>query len=622
MATERLQVILEMAAGQYKREAKQAAAATSSISKEAKTAATQTGGLQTKMAGFGSLIRGAAVTGGVIAFGRGLFTAAEAAEEAASQAAKTEQIIRQTGGAANVSAEDIDQLTKRFASLTGVEDDVVREGANVLLTFRNLKNEAGEGNDVFDRTAALMLDVGAVMGTDASSAALQLGKALNDPVSQMGALSRAGLTFSQQQKDQIKDLVANNDLLGAQKLILAELETQVGGTAAAGAKATDRLASSFGEIVEVIGGALLPIIDDAADGLAILAGTSPQVVDLADAIKEIGEVNLSDTFQVGEVVGLTNFRDTMRDIIEAADLTNDELVELATGGMKQLQEEYDLTGSRAEVLAGVIQEMIREDSIAAANRHRGAIEDSGDAAEDAAGQYEDAGDAVEETGEQTKTAAERVRDLTKAYLEAANPVFAAQGAMDRLRSAQESLDEAQKDTESTARDVADAELAVAEAALDAEGALRDLGAGDINRAIGVIADALGKSDEEARLLLEALGILDGTTVTSVVDVNFQSSGDLVARRAITQGGQVVGVRSGTVEFRQHGGPVFGSRPYIVGERGPELFIPNTSGHVVANHRLAAAGPSGPTIYVGTVYGFDDFSAKVRDAGINISRLGG
>jgi hypothetical protein len=429
------------------------------------------------------------------------------------------------------------------------------------------------------------------------------------------------LTFSKQQKDQIKDMVANNDLLGAQKLILDELETQLGGTAAAGAKATDRLASSFGEIVEVIGGALLPIMDDAADGLAILAGQSPQVVDLADAIKEIGEVNLSDTFQIGEVVGLTDFRDTMRDIIEAADLSDSELIELATGGLKQLEDQYDLTGSRAEVLREIIQEMIREDSIAAANRHRGAVEKSGDASEDAAGQYDEAGDAVEETGEKTKTAAERVRDLTKAYLEAADPVFAASGAMDRLRGAQEDLTEVQKDTESTAVDIANAELAVAEAALDAEGALRDLGAGDVNRGISVIADALGKSDEEARLLLEALGILDGTTVTSIVDVNFRSSGDLVARRAITQGGEVVGVRSGGVEFRHAGGPVTAGSSYVVGERGPELFVPSQSGMIIPNGGNGGTVAGGSTVYIGTVYGFDDFAAKVREANITIGRVG-
>ncbi len=41
-------------------------------------------------------------------------------------------------------------------------------------------------------------------------------------------------------------------------------------------------------------------------------------------------------------------------------------------------------------------------------------------------------------------------------------------------------------------------------------------------------------------------------------------------------------------FRADGGPVAGNSPYIVGERGPELFIPQTSGTVVPNHQLGGS----------------------------------
>ena len=34
------------------------------------------------------------------------------------------------------------------------------------------------------------------------------------------------------------------------------------------------------------------------------------------------------------------------------------------------------------------------------------------------------------------------------------------------------------------------------------------------------------------------------------------------------------------EHRQHGGPVLAGRPYIVGERRPELFVPSQSGTIV------------------------------------------
>lgn len=42
-------------------------------------------------------------------------------------------------------------------------------------------------------------------------------------------------------------------------------------------------------------------------------------------------------------------------------------------------------------------------------------------------------------------------------------------------------------------------------------------------------------------------------------------------------------------FRADGGPVSGNQPYIVGERGPELFVPRSAGNIVPNHAMAAVG---------------------------------
>ena len=45
-----------------------------------------------------------------------------------------------------------------------------------------------------------------------------------------------------------------------------------------------------------------------------------------------------------------------------------------------------------------------------------------------------------------------------------------------------------------------------------------------------------------------------------------------------------------------GGPVQGGTPYLVGERGPEIFMPSGSGTIVPNHRMGAGG-GGTTINV-------------------------
>lgn len=47
--------------------------------------------------------------------------------------------------------------------------------------------------------------------------------------------------------------------------------------------------------------------------------------------------------------------------------------------------------------------------------------------------------------------------------------------------------------------------------------------------------------------------------------------------------------SASISGRARGGPVTGNTPYIVGERGPELFVPGAGGQIVPNGQLAGAG---------------------------------
>jgi phage-related protein len=57
-----------------------------------------------------------------------------------------------------------------------------------------------------------------------------------------------------------------------------------------------------------------------------------------------------------------------------------------------------------------------------------------------------------------------------------------------------------------------------------------------------------------------------------------------------------------------GGAVSSSKSYIVGERGPELFLPNTSGMIVPNNKLSGAGGS---VYNITVNGAIDSEGTAR-----------
>jgi hypothetical protein len=176
--------------------------------------------------------------------------------------AQSDAVIKSTAGVAGVTRAQLESLAGSIERVTSVEAESVQEGANFLLTFTNIRNEAGKGNDIFNQTVQAMTDLSVATGTDAKGAALQLGKALNDPIKGVSALQRVGVSFTAAQKDQIAALVESGDTMGAQKVILAELTTQFGGSAEAlGNTFPGRIAklkNAFGDIQETIVAYLLP----------------------------------------------------------------------------------------------------------------------------------------------------------------------------------------------------------------------------------------------------------------------------------------------------------------------------------------------------------------------------
>lgn len=184
------------------------------------------------------------------------------AQEAAKVTKLTEAVIRSTGGAAKVTADQIGDLAGRLSDLSGVDDEVIQSAGNVLLTFTNVKDELGNGNDVFSQATAAALDLSAALGQDMQSSAVQLGKALNDPIKGVTALQRVGVSFTESQREQIKAMVEAGNVMGAQKLILAELAKEFGGAAAAAASPADKARVAWGNLQEDLGNKLLPTLNE------------------------------------------------------------------------------------------------------------------------------------------------------------------------------------------------------------------------------------------------------------------------------------------------------------------------------------------------------------------------
>jgi len=185
-------------------------------------------------------------------------------EEAAgfqSVFAQTEAVVKSTGEAAGLTAKEMASMAESMSASSGMSlfaDDAILGAQNVLATFTQIKGEN------FGGATQAIIDMSQALGTDLQSSAMQVGKALNDPVAGVGALSRAGVQFTDEQKAMIESMVEAGDIAGAQSVILGELETQFSGSALA---AVDTfagqqiiLAEQFANVQQTLGNALLPVL--------------------------------------------------------------------------------------------------------------------------------------------------------------------------------------------------------------------------------------------------------------------------------------------------------------------------------------------------------------------------
>lgn len=218
----------------------------------------------------GLLVAGLGVAGIAVGVGEIFKTGFKEAMAAESMNAQFTAGIKSTGNAAHLSVKSMDELAASIAGYSGQSYESIGKTEQLLQTFVNIKNVGP--NKIFDQATTAAADMAAKMGGDASGMAIKLGKALNDPVKGMTALSRVGVQFTQEQKDSIKTMVAHGDTMGAQKVILGELSKEFGGAAsAAGGTLAGSLARTkvaFGELSKGVVEGILPIITPAITGMA------------------------------------------------------------------------------------------------------------------------------------------------------------------------------------------------------------------------------------------------------------------------------------------------------------------------------------------------------------------
>src|SRR5262245_27315337 len=191
-----VEVVLDAAA--YNRQIKQATATTTRFSKDLE----KTGrGAAAATVGFRGLGRAAAFASGWFLGGAGLAAGVKAAfgemENAQKVSAQTAAVLKSTGGVAGVTAKQVDTLATSLMNLSGVDDEAIKSAENLLLTFTNIQKDA------FAPATKAALDMSVALGEDLQTAALQVGKALQDPVRGITALRRTGVEFTAGQQRMI-----------------------------------------------------------------------------------------------------------------------------------------------------------------------------------------------------------------------------------------------------------------------------------------------------------------------------------------------------------------------------------------------------------------------------------
>jgi len=505
--------------------------------------------------------------------------------------AELESRLQSTGGTAGFTSRQLQDMASGLQQVTTYGDEAVIRMQSLLLTFTNLR-----GPILRDAQEAV-LNVATTMGTDLKSAALQVGKALNDPIKGIDGLNRAGIQFTDDQKDVIRSLVETGDTAAAQRLILKELETQFGGSARAARDtfggALTAVQNAFGDLLEADGGLddakkslnefadLLqdPAVREGANTLVtgLITGLSTVVQLLTDAASLTRYVAESGAAMFGELAGddivrLEDRAELIRDMLESGPLSRVRF--FGKDGMVEYYNDDELNAELQKIDAQ-IQAYYNRRRMPAPPQTGGGSPDSNVNGGSGIAQP-DSSSALQERlndfqtyyNEQALLHAEAQRNLEDQGgigTTIANLDERAAGSLsDRLNDFQRYyneqallLTEAQKNLE----DQVSGE-ALEESTKRTTDAARDLGL--------TFSSAL----EDA--------IVNGENLSDMLQGIEQDILRIITRRLVTEPladwtTDLIGSMFGGA--RALGGPVDSGMPYLVGERGPEMFIPATSGRI-------------------------------------------
>ena len=340
--------------------------AANGIRKTGRAAATATGNVQRLGIAFRTTFAPiTAIVGSITLLTKALNTVGGRDAELATLKNGLNGIVDDADAAANALLEIADAQGK----LTLFNEEDFTGVFKLFTSFRRI------GVDSYERVAMAAADLAQVTGQDAKSAAMQLAKALEDPSKRVTDLARSGTVFTEQQKAQIKALQESGDLLGAQDLVLKEIEKQYGGAAeAAGsagfAGALDSAGESWRDFLEVLGqsqeSGAVAFLNGIAEGLDFLTRNFDVISQAAQGVVDV----LVKPFQVllqgiqSTLGPIGNFEQTFRSTLAVVgkiltDLSTNILQPLFTFIGKIIGQIITWLGTLLQAIASAAQQAVQ-----------------------------------------------------------------------------------------------------------------------------------------------------------------------------------------------------------------------------------------------------------------------
>jgi phage-related protein len=205
-----------------------------------------------------------------------LVDSVQAGMEAQQMQAQLAQGIKSTNDASGETVQGLDDLADKYSKVTTFSKTAIEHSEAITLTFTNI------GKNVFPQATMAAEDMSTRLGIDLPSATMLLDKALQDPIKGIAALHRVGVDLSAQQIEQVKHFMAVGDAADAQKIILGEVNKEMGGSATAAGQTfagqLQILQNQLENTKEKIGEALLPVLNQLLQAVMPLAGVVGQVL--------------------------------------------------------------------------------------------------------------------------------------------------------------------------------------------------------------------------------------------------------------------------------------------------------------------------------------------------------